>query len=199
MTLSHLWFLSKLKYFSNDQRIILLDSVTKEAYDALSSDQKKMFKYLFSFLDTATTQTSINSVYDYCREVFIEGKGPYIFVINQGEDGKIVETKQAGADYTGYNIIVREDSTDLAITANNIAGGTYGAQPSADLTYTNFPLAKGGIYRLRVQLEHTNNGIATGNAHLVIATAYVIVPMKADGISGTSGSGTFGTLTNATP
>lgn len=191
MVLNEIWFTSKLALFSRDQRIVLVSAVTQAIYDAFSATQKAMFKLLMSYLDGNSSQASINSVYDYCREVFIEGKGPYIFVINQGEDGKITETRANGtAQYSGY-MVVREDSTNQRVT-DPVQVSENANDYTHDLPYTNFSLTKGGIYRLRVQLEKN----LSGDASMLLSTAYVIVPMRVDQISA---SHVVGILTNATP
>lgn len=191
MRLTYPWFISKLPLFSAEQRVMLVSMVTKEAFEGpggFTQEERNRFMLLFSYLTSESTQTSIDSVYDYCREVFLEGKGPYIFVINEGEDGKITETRaDTTPQYTGY-IVVREDSTNSKITDSVSATSAF----EHDLPYTNFPLAKGGIYRLRVQLEKN----LTGDATVVLSTAYVVVPMKVDKVASSS---VTGTLINSTP
>lgn len=171
-----LWFYTKLKHFDDEDRTFLVITVTQEAFDTLSAPEKASMRHLFSFINADTTVSSLKSVVDYCKEVFIEGKGPFIFVINEGENGEIIETKDAESDYTGKILTVRENSADTLI--GFIAGNDSATQ---NIPYTAFPLAKNGIYRLRVQLETpTDEDEPSGDGTLLLSTAYVIVPLKID-------------------
>lgn len=173
-----LWFYTKLKYFGEDDRTFLVITITEQVFNTLATADQNELKHLFSFIGPNTTQASLTSVVDYCKEVFLEGKGPFIFVINEGEDGEISETKDPNttSDYTGKQLVIREDAT------NTLIGQVPGtADPTQVIPYVGFPLAKAGIYRLRVQLENrTNEGQANGDGTLLLSTAYVIVPLKID-------------------
>ena len=171
------WLYTKLNLFTNEDQELLLSLVTTTRFQALSTTDQNEIEYLFSMLNASTTETTKQNLIVYLKEVFLRGITPYVFNVSNGENFNITVDLNVGDDYTGSFLTIRENQTDTLLSDNNVAGT---ADVSQDIPVQNLNLTVPGLYKVRIQLETDDGGVASGNATALLGTAYFIVELSLD-------------------
>lgn len=163
------WLNINLRYFTPEQRVKLVTTVTEEKFNALTEDTKTNIKYLFSRIDKTTETSVLNNIYDCVTYAMFYGEPVRVYRVNQGENFTLVIEPKPEDDYTGFDIVARDNNTNTILA--QIPGSD---EPEQPLAFINLDLEAGGFYKVRIQLEDSGDGIS------LLDSIYLIVNLNID-------------------
>lgn len=167
------WLQSRLHLFTQSQRIDIINHVTREKFESLPEQEQNDIKYLFTKISTDTSKESLDLVYDCLIRAALFDGIIKVFKVNQGENFKLVIEPEEGDNYTGYNIVARENKTGKILS--EVLTGSDQAQQHLD--FINLDLEAPNLYKVRIQLEDQSN---PGDGISLLAVVYFAVLLNID-------------------
>jgi len=165
----------KVHFFPDTNRIWqALTQVNRKDYDT-----KLAITRVFDYIDVSTTAAELQVAEDLLMEVSF-GQQPKIFFVNEGEDFCLQIDLEAGRDFTGYLLTLRDVDGNL-LSPNNIAGDSYANAPIQYITISDLSLTAGNFYRVNALLEHPDGfNLASGNAASLLTKVVLVVEYDID-------------------
>jgi len=163
------WLNINLRYFTPEQRVKLVTTVTEDKFNALNESTKTDIKYLFSRINSLTQRGVLNNIFDCITYAMFYGEPVRVYRVNEGEDFTLVIEPDPEDDYTGYDIVAIDNETNDILA--QATGTSLYEQP---LEFEDLPLEAGGFYKIRIQLEQASVAIS------LLDSIYLIVNLKID-------------------
>lgn len=164
------WLYSKFPFFTNDQVLFLLQTVTREKFQELPDEDQSNLIFLFSRINSETDEQSLKNIVDCVAKSFLYNKKLDIFKVSEGENFRIhIETEN---DFSGYKLVARESATKQLLTDPTLEGND---DPIQTLIFEDLNLEEGRFYKIFFLLEESESGEASGDAVNLLDTAFFIV------------------------
>ena len=165
------WFYNGIKNFSSDRRQMLLYYFTEAAYQALPAEEQSALKYTFAHLESMEPD-SLDMVYEYLLRAATDKPGTYLFFAKQGSQYLVELHKELGTDWSGHAIVARS-----AVDNGLLSSADYtGSETLMEVVQLDsLPLPAPGFYKVRINLEHAQQGQTSGDVVGLLLTMYLLV------------------------
>ena len=130
----------------------------------------------FRLVDVTTSVFKKDVLVAFVERMAYVNNDVRFFNVNEGEDFCFTVTLEAGKDFTGYWLTIRNAEDQVLLSPDNIAGNT---DPVQNVNANDLALAAGDFYKIHVLLEHGSTA-ANGDAAVLLADAILIVGQDLD-------------------
>lgn len=166
-----IWFFTKLQYFSTDQAIFLIYTLTQSNFNKLDSGEQENYKYLFSKIDSTTSVGMLKEITDAVSKSIIRKIPLVVYDVNEGGNFSIIVKKQdTNDDYTAYILVARNSQTNTILAQKDAAN-----TETQSLNFDDLNLTENKIYKIRIQLEEDSGAGTTNNEAVAELTTFFLV------------------------
>ena len=172
-----IWFFTKLQYFSNEQVIFLIYTLTRSNYEELSVEEQNNIKFLFSKINDTTSSSTLTEIVNEISNTIILEDPFVVYRVPEGGDFSIVIKKKDENDqYEPFILVAREHLTNKILAQQPATGAE-----TQLLEFEDLDLTQNRIYKIRIQLEKdTGAGDTNGDAVAELTTLFFVVSNNID-------------------